>query len=289
MNDFLGQLNLTVQERRIVMGIFAVVILVLNYLFVWPRFGEWSRMNKQLIDMRDTMKTYNRFILQDTDPTNGFRKLVAKYARLEGGDVTEHTVVDPQVQLMETIRRQASKTGVNVESYNTGSVKTNAFFEEHSTVISIESQEPQLINFLFNMGNDPAMIRVGKLDLKPADQNRYRLRGGITLTANYAKQPAAAVTSSGPTKPGAPRSPGKVKDSVTSAKPGTPGSKPAAAGAKPAAAGAKPSPGAPPSPGGRKMPPSAGAGPGAGRMPIPAPGPNAVRRPVPTGPPAPSP
>jgi hypothetical protein len=139
------------------------------------------------------------------------------------------------------------------------------------------------------MGNDPAMIRVGKLDLKPADQNRYRLRGGITLTANYAKQPAAAVTSSGPTKPGAPRSPGKVKDSVTSAKPGTPGSKPAAAGAKPAAAGAKPSPGALPSPGGRKMPPSAGAGPGAGRMPIPAPGPNAVRRPVPTGPPAPSP
>ena len=48
VNDFLGQLNLTVQERRIVMGIFAVVILVLNYLFVWPRFGEWGRINKQL-------------------------------------------------------------------------------------------------------------------------------------------------------------------------------------------------------------------------------------------------
>jgi len=69
-------------------------------------------------------------------------------------------------------------------------VKTNEFFEEHSTTISIESQEPQLVNFLYNMGMDPAMIRVAKLDLKPADANRYRLKGGITLTANYAKKPA---------------------------------------------------------------------------------------------------
>jgi hypothetical protein len=250
VNDFLGQLNLTVQERRIVMVIFAVVIVVLNYLFVWPRFGEWSRINKQLNDMRNTMTNNNRLILQDTNPTNGWRKLVAQYALKEGASVSEHPV-DPQVQLQNAIMLQARKTGVNVQNYNPGSVKTNQFFEEHSTVISVESQEPQLISFLFDMGNDPAMIRVGKLDLKPADQNRYHLRGGITLTANYSRKPAAAV---------APATPAKA---------GTPGAKPASATAKPATATTKPPPGskpaaAPAPPGGRKGPLNAGSGPGPG-------------------------
>jgi hypothetical protein len=82
---------------------------------------------------------------------------------------------------------------VTVGSFSPGSVKTNAFFEEHSTTISFESQEPQLVSFLFGMGNDPAMIRVAKLNLQPADANRYRLRGNITLTANYAKREASVL------------------------------------------------------------------------------------------------
>ena len=53
MNNFLDQLNLTPQERRIVVAIGMVVIVVLNFLFVWPHFGEWSSINKQLEDMRE--------------------------------------------------------------------------------------------------------------------------------------------------------------------------------------------------------------------------------------------
>jgi len=254
VNDFLGQLNLTVQERRIVMIIFAVVIVVLNYLFVWPRFGEWGRINKQLVQMRQTMTNNNRVILLDTNPSNGWRKLVAQYALKEGGNVSEHPV-DPQVQLQNAIMLEARKSGVNVQSYNAGSVKTNQFFEEHSTVITVESQEPQLISFLFNMGNDPAMIRVAKLDLKPADQNRYHLRGGITLTANYSRKPAAST-----------------------AKPAAPATKPPRGSNQP---------GAPVQPGGRKMPPNAGSGSGPGRMPVPQPGPGRVHKPAPNLPTAP--
>lgn len=189
MNNFLSQLNLTAQERRIVAVIFLVVVIVINFLFIWPHFGEWGSINRQLEDMRRTMEKYNSVIKQDLNPVNGWKVQVAKLARLEGGTLTEHPV-DPQVQFQNTIRAQERKTGVYVENYNPGSVKTNEFFEEHSTTISIESQEPQLVNFLYNMGMDPAMIRVAKLDLKPADANRYRLKGGITLTANYAKKPA---------------------------------------------------------------------------------------------------
>jgi Tfp pilus assembly protein PilO len=193
MNNFLGQLNLTAQERRIVVAIFLVVIVVLNLLFVWPHFGEWASINKQLAELRRTEENYNRTIQLDRDPTNGWKKMVDKLARQEGGNAID-SPVDPQNQLQQTIYQQEKKTGVTVASFNSGAVKTNAFFEEHSTTITFESQEQQLLSFLYDMGNDPAMIRVAKLSLQPTDANRYGLSGTITLTANYTKKDAPAST-----------------------------------------------------------------------------------------------
>jgi len=200
MNSFLGQLNLTTQERRIVVGIFLVVIVVLNLLFVWPHFGEWASINKQLADLRRTEENYIRTIQLDRDPTNGWKKLVDKMARQEGGNTID-SAIDPANQLQQTIYQQEKKTGVTVASFNSGSVKTNAFFEEHSTTITFESQEQQLLSFLYDMGNDPAMIRVTKLSLRPTDANRYGLSGTITLTANYTKKDVPAGVTAAPAKP----------------------------------------------------------------------------------------
>ncbi len=110
--------------------------------------------------------------------------------------------MDFQNQLQDTIHGQARKTGVNVGNYYPGVARpdTNGFFEEESIRISFDSQEPQLISFLYNIGGDPAMIRVSELELSPQDQNRYRLQGAsfTLIFANYAKdgrhprQPAAA-------------------------------------------------------------------------------------------------
>jgi hypothetical protein len=263
VNNFLNQLNLTAQERRIVAIIFLVVIVVLNFLFVWPHFGEWSSINKQLSDMYRKIDDQYRIIGDDRNTTNGWQKQVValmRKERNEGSSVAERGAVDPQVQLQNTILAQQRKTGVNVPNITPGAVKTNdAFFEEHSIQISVEGQEPQLINFLYNMGNDSAMIRVAKLDLRPFDANRYRLKGLVTLTANYQKKPpsAAGEATTGKTAQGA--------------KPaGAPGAKPAAApGAKPnPALGARPAgfppaaqpgkrpPGASPSPGAKPQPPA---------------------------------
>jgi len=201
MNNFLNQLNLTPQERRIVVVIFLVVIVVLNLLFVWPHFGEWGSINKQLESMRGTIANDNRMIGLDTNPTNGFQVQVKKLSRLEGSSVMENPV-DPSIQLGNTIRAQEIKTGVNVSSFGTGRVHTNEFFEEISTAIEVQSQEPQLVSFLYNMGMDPAMIRVASLDLQPDERStRYKLKGSITLTANYTKRPPTAVSASTAGKP----------------------------------------------------------------------------------------
>jgi Tfp pilus assembly protein PilO len=223
VNSFLDQLNLTPQERRIVVAIGMVVIVVLNLLFVWPHFHEWRSISNQLQTMRKNIEIYNKQIALDTNPTNGLQKQLAQLVRQEGTGV-----MDKQVQLQSTIMTQARKTGVNVVNYNPGSAqpKTNEFFEEESIKINVDSQEPQLISFLYDIGGDPAMIRVSELELSPQDQNRYRLRGAITLTANYAKrattpeQTAAKPKGAPGTRPGSAPAPINPKPALVKPGPG---------------------------------------------------------------------
>ena len=213
---FLDQLNLTPQERRIVVAIAMVIFVLLNLFLVWPHFNDLSRVRKQLEDTRRTMQEWNKEILKDVEPTNGYKKQLAKLERQQGG-----SIMNQQIQLQTTIHTQASRAGVNIDNYQPlapSHATNNQFFEEQSEKITFESQESQLVNFLFNVGNDPAMVRVRELDLKPADANRYRLRGGVILTANYAKQPAAAPAAKPPAagakKPGgaaAPKTPPGAK------------------------------------------------------------------------------
>ena len=222
VNNALEQLNLTPQERRIVVGIGMVLIVVLNLLFVWPHFSEWGKLQKQLATMRSDIERFNKQIALDTNPTNGLQKQLAKLVRQEGAGVA-----DVQIQLQSTIIGQAHKAGVNVANYIPGSAgpQTNEFFERETARITFDSQEPQLINFLYNIGNDPAMIRVSELDLGPQDQNRYRLKGAVTFIANFAKR-APGAAKPGATKPAAtkttkPAPPGYTNKVGSEVKPAT--------------------------------------------------------------------
>jgi len=211
MSSALDQLNLTPQERRIVVVIAVVVFVVLNLLLVWPHFKDLARIRDELAKTRDTMTKENKAILLDVDPsTNGYKNILKTLERQQGGGI-----VNQQVQLQKSISDQAIKTGVNISETRAATTvhpETNEFYEEQSVKITFESQEEQLVNFLFNIGNDPAMIRVRELNLKTADANRYRLRGDALLSANYAKKPSVAppkaVTPAAKQPAGAPPVPG---------------------------------------------------------------------------------
>lgn len=219
MNSFLDQLNLTPQERRIVVVIAVVVFVVLNLLLVWPHFKDLGIVRRQLDDTRATMQKWNKEILKDVEPANGYRTTLKKLERQQGGGI-----VNQQVQLQRTVSDQAIKTGVTVDEIKpalSAHPDTNEFYVEQSVKISFESQEAQLVNFLFNVGNDPAMIRVHELNLKTADANRYRLKGDAILTANYAKQTtgtAAKKPSPPAEKPPAGKPPAAAPKTVPGAK-----------------------------------------------------------------------
>jgi hypothetical protein len=188
--NFFEELNLRPNERRIVIVVGVIVFVVLNAWFVWPHFSDASHALATIDKGRADWTNHYQKIELDTKP-GGTKDKIRELMKVEGATGLEGSQA---IQLTRKVQEKAPQYGVTVLSYNdiqntafTG--KTNQFFEEHALRISVQCGESNLVNFLYDMANDPAMIRVRELHLKPADMNRYRLTGDVLLAANYQKKP----------------------------------------------------------------------------------------------------
>ncbi|MEO6183246.1 MAG: hypothetical protein ABIP71_09150 [Verrucomicrobiota bacterium] len=189
MSSYFDKLNLRPQERRLVVGILVVIFVVLNVLLVWPRFSDWNRVKADLAKGQRNLASYNEKIAKAEGPT-GFK---ARLKKLEGEDAQNIVSDEQEIQLLRTVQSQVQASKIVVSSYSpitrsSNLQNTNEFFEEQSIKISVNTGEEELVTFLLNIGSGTSMIRVRDLNLKPADQNRYRLQGTITLSANYQKK-----------------------------------------------------------------------------------------------------
>ena len=54
-------------ERRLAVGVVVVLILVLNFVFIWPHFSDWSQFQNRLKNARATLVSYQATILQATN------------------------------------------------------------------------------------------------------------------------------------------------------------------------------------------------------------------------------
>jgi Tfp pilus assembly protein PilO len=214
MSGFLDQLNLRPQEKRIVVVATTVVLVVLNGLFVWPKFKEWGKLNVDLTKAKGTLKTYQAEIGRATTYQAQLRKLGE-----QGGGVAPS---EQALDLQRTVQAQAARHSV----VQTGSRfvptagSTNQFFDEQTVTIEVNSRDEELVNFLVALGSGDSMIRVRDMMLKPDNlTTRYRLQGTLTLVASYQKKPKATLTSA--SRPGAPKAVPSVP-AGTSAPPATP-------------------------------------------------------------------
>lgn len=205
MASSLDKLNLRPQERRLVVGVFIVIFIVLNVWLVWPRFGDWARVKGDLEKAQRNIVLFKKKIAQ-ADGAKGFQ---AQLKKLEGEGAGVQNVVteEQEIQLLRTVQTHVQESKVTVSAYgpvtrSSSGQSTNEFFEEQAIKITVNTGEKELVDFLLNIGAGSSMIRVRDLDLKPADQNRYRLQGSITLSANYQKKPvgkpAATAKPAGP-------------------------------------------------------------------------------------------
>lgn len=280
-----NSLNLRPQEKRIIMVILVVVFVVLNLVLVFPHFKDYAKIQKDLAATRLNIANYSAFIAKDLDAVGGMKRQVQILEKQQ-----DSAVPFKEIQLMQTITAQARASGIFIQSSSDvrpqrigPENQSDKFFESQSTRIVVQATEDALVKFLYDVGNDPAMIRVRDLNMNPLDNNRYKLNASLTLTADYQKtstnkpglvksappsaKTAAQTAPPAPQGPGARRTPTNANPSAAAAGSRT---RPAPTNANPASArkGSAPPPSLP-MPGGDASPPRRGPRP----TPIPPPAP----------------
>ena len=203
MSSYLDRLNLRPFEKRLVVGVGAVLFVVLNVWFVVPHFSDLSQAQDRRVQALEKLKTWQIEMDQKVKYEAGINKF-----RQEGLEVPPE---DQQNQFARAIQDQQVRSGVGIQQFGRVTTQTNQFFLELTQPISVQSGEAQLVDFLFNLGSGNSLIRVRDLTLRP-DPPRQQLSGTVKLVASYQKNPPKKGA------PAASPAPANTKSVTTTAK-----------------------------------------------------------------------
>jgi len=170
-------------ERRLAVGVLVILILVLNYVFIWPHFSDWGNLQNRLAAARRDLAR-DRAVLVDTP------NIEKQLKNLE----SQGEFVSPEDQgnnFMRLIQSQSQQSGVSVGSTSRQLTHTNEFFIEQVQNIIVTATDEQLVDFLYKLGSGSSMIRVRDLELQP-DGPHTHLNASLRLVASYQKNPAPA-------------------------------------------------------------------------------------------------
>lgn len=189
-------------ERRLVVGVCVIFLVVLNALFVWPHFSDWGRLQGRLAKARGELARNQEASAQ----IPALKAQVETFAS-QGDSVA---LEDQAIDLMRTIQAQASAAGFGIRNYNRSLMRTNdQFFVEQVQVITVVAPEEQLVDFFYKLGSGASMIRVRDLELSP-DPPHQRLSANIKLVASYQKKPKQ-VSPASPAAPAPAAKPSNAK------------------------------------------------------------------------------
>jgi len=180
MTSYLDRLNLRPFEKRLVVGVGAVFFVVLNAWFVFPHFSDLSQAKDRRADALKKLERWQAEIDQTRKDQAGINRVIK-----EGQEVPAE---DQQNQFARAIQNQQVQSGVGIQSFGRTTVRTNQFFLELTQLISVESGESQLVDFLYSLGSGNSLIRVRDLALHP-NPPRQALSGNVKLVASYQKNP----------------------------------------------------------------------------------------------------
>lgn len=192
MNDYLDRLNLRPFEKRLVVGVAAMVFVVVNIWFVLPHFSDWSRTKARLKKAEDTLNNFQGEIGQMASMQ---RQVIT--LQKETPDVpTEESAYEFQ----HAVQNQAIESKVELPSLQKLTSRTNQFFLELTLNVSVLSTEADLVDFLYKLGAGDSLIRVRDLGLH-TDMAHQRLNANVKLVASYQKAapPRRGATTTQPT------------------------------------------------------------------------------------------
>ena len=196
MNKYFARLSPL--ERRFMVGLIVVVFLVLNFMFVQPHLGDWGKVKQRLERARSSQALYDAEIAKRPTYESGLKAF-----EQEGTSVPQE---NQDIDFLRNVQTQSAQSHVTVLS-NTRQqgVRTNQFFVERVQVITAQSNEKELVDFLYNLGSASSMIRVRDLSIRPT-MARLQLATTIKLVASYQKQSATPAPNNASTaKPATPK------------------------------------------------------------------------------------
>lgn len=219
MSSVLDKLNLRPVERRVLVVVLTAGVVVVNFLFVWPYFGEWGRTLRETERARLTLRAYQAELNRTAEYETKLRELAQ-----QGSAVLP---AEQALQLAYAVQSHARSNNVAIVGVRPGTAltsaaNTNQFFDEQTVAIDVAATDRELVDFLVAMGSGDSMIRVRDMDLRP-DPPQYKLNGKITLVASYQKKPKPAASSpaasAAASQPATPRAaaPGAVSTSASPA------------------------------------------------------------------------
>ena len=180
--------NLTSLERRFVIGVAVVVFIVLNLIFVRPRFQDWGKVKSRIANATKKLEGYRSEIAAGTNLQKELNQL-----KNEGLSIPQD---EQSAEFIRTIQNAAIQTGVQIQSSRNSISRTNdQFFFEQSQSITLIAREENLVNFLYQLSGNNALITARDLFLRP-DPPRQQLNANLKLVASYQKK--------SPAKPGPP-------------------------------------------------------------------------------------
>lgn len=165
-------------ERRLLVAVLVVLFLVLNYVFIWPHFSDWGRLQYRKASAEREVKLYQKTIGEAAH----YEGLVKKMEGA-GGQVAPE---DQAINFLRAIQSQSARSGVGIISMSRQITHTNEFFVELSQNLNVIANDQQLVDFLYKLGSDASMIRVRDLELQP-DPSHQHLNARIQLIASYQK------------------------------------------------------------------------------------------------------
>jgi hypothetical protein len=181
MKKFFAQLRPL--ERRLAVGVLVVFILVLNWVFIWPHFSDWSNLRRRLDVAQQKLQLYQTTISQASN----------YQAQVKGFESQGEFVApeDQSINFLRTIQSQALASQVQLGNSSRQTTRTNdAFFVQQIQNINVTATDEQLVDFLYKLGSDVSMIRVLDLELQP-DPPRQKLNANIKLVASYQRNAPA--------------------------------------------------------------------------------------------------
>ena len=200
-------------ERFFIAGAILCLFVVINLVFVFPKFGKLKGIERRDRDAKAKLNLYEKEIAQ----TDFYRTNIT----ILEGDGASVPLEDQGVSFLQAIQSEAVKSGVIVQANNRQPERTNQFFLERRQSLNTLSEESQLVDFLYNLGTGSAQTRVHAISIRP-DPSRTKLNATITLVASFQKKPPTRTASAPAAKPAAKEA---AKDSPKPA--ATPATKPA--------------------------------------------------------------